>query len=133
MNHNLFFVLSKSSSIPYYRQLVSQVIYGIRNGSLKSGDRLPPVRILSANLAININTIARVYKELKNRGYILTRKGVGTVISDSLAEAGKKDAADWLDTRCGEFLDDAATIGYCAHDAIDALEWVHRKRLRNNG
>ena len=51
-------------------------------GALKAGDKLPSVRELASQLAINPNTIQRAYRELEGEGYIYTLVGKGTFVSD---------------------------------------------------
>lgn len=46
------------------------------------GDQLPTVRQLAADLRVNFNTIARVYRLLDEEGVISTQHGRGTFILD---------------------------------------------------
>jgi GntR family transcriptional regulator len=64
--------------------LVDQVRTGIRqaiaSGGLAPGDALPTVRQLAADLGINLNTVARAYRQLEAEGLVSTRRGRGTVV-----------------------------------------------------
>ena len=64
--------------------------------ALQAGDKLPSVRALASNLAINPNTIQRAYRELEADGYILSVAGKGSFVAqvDQLAEQQKKQAVD---------------------------------------
>lgn len=68
-------------SRPIYVQIKESVIKLIMSGSLKPDDRLPSVRELAVELAINPNTIQRAYRELENEGYIYVASGKGTFVS----------------------------------------------------
>ncbi len=68
-------------SRPIYVQIKENVIRLILTGSLKQDDRLPSVRELAVELAINPNTIQRAYRELESEGYIYVVAGKGTFIS----------------------------------------------------
>lgn len=63
-------------------------------GALPPGSRLPSVRELAGQLAINPNTIQRAYRELESEGYILSVAGKGSFVAqvDRLAEQQKKEA-----------------------------------------
>jgi len=73
--------LDVRSGVPVYRQLMDQVLASIASGVLQPGDRLPTVRQVAVDLAINPNTVVRAYKELEIRGTLTTQQGTGTFIS----------------------------------------------------
>ena len=66
------------------RPIYSQIIDGFREqiaaGILKPGDKLPSVRDLAAELAINPNTIQRSYRQLEAEGWIATVPGKGCFV-----------------------------------------------------
>lgn len=66
------------------RPIYSQITDGIREqilaGVLRSGDRLPSVRELAQQLAINPNTIQRAYRELEMQGWIASVPGKGCFV-----------------------------------------------------
>ena len=71
-----------SSREPVYEQIVRQVQHGVAAGELKPGDPLPTVRQLADDLQINRNTVARAYKQLEDRGVILTAGRRGTFVRE---------------------------------------------------
>lgn len=70
--------LNYHDSRPIYEQIKENLRRLILSGSLPTGERLPSVRELAAELAINPNTIQRAYRELEAEGYICTVQGKGT-------------------------------------------------------
>jgi GntR family transcriptional regulator len=66
------------------RPIYSQIIDGFRDqilaGVLSPGDKLPSVRDLAAELAINPNTIQRSYRELESQGWIQSVPGKGSFV-----------------------------------------------------
>ncbi len=76
--------LDMDSDIPIYLQLQEQIIIAIGNGSLKSGEILPTVRQLSADLGINPMTVSKAYQVLKNDGYLTSNRRDGTKVRDVL-------------------------------------------------
>lgn len=73
--------IEKGSSVPISRQIAEQVASLCAAGKLKSGDRLPSVRELARELAVNQNTILRVYERLTGDGLLERRHGQGTFVA----------------------------------------------------
>ena len=65
---------------PIYAQIMDAVKEKIASGILQPGDRLPSVRELAAELAINPNTIQRSYRQLEMEGWIATVPGKGCFV-----------------------------------------------------
>ena len=65
---------------PIYSQIVDGYRDQILSGVLQNGDKLPSVRELALTLAINPNTIQRVYRELEMQGWIATVAGKGCFV-----------------------------------------------------
>ena len=57
---------------PIYTQIVSEYKRLILSGALVRGEKLPSVRDLAGQLAINPNTIQRAYRELETDGFIVS-------------------------------------------------------------
>ena len=60
---------------PIYEQIQAELRRLMLTGALPPGSRLPSVRELAGQLAINPNTIQRAYRELESEGYILSVAG----------------------------------------------------------
>ena len=65
---------------PIYSQIVDNIREQILAGVLQEGDKLPSVRDLAAQLAINPNTIQRAYRELEIQGWVATVQGKGCFV-----------------------------------------------------
>lgn len=68
---------------PIYEQIKEGLRKLVVTGALASGEKLPSVRELASQLAINPNTIQRAYRELENEGYIYTFVGKGTFVAEN--------------------------------------------------
>src|SRR6187402_3527737 len=64
-----------------YRALLE----AIRAGRLGVGDRLPPSRALAQDLGVARNTVATAYERLVAEGFLDTRVGAGTYVTDLAA------------------------------------------------
>lgn len=72
--------INKTSSKPYYEQLMLSIKEDILQGILEPGDRLPSVRELAQQLMMNPNTISKAYKLLETQQVLVTVKGKGTFV-----------------------------------------------------
>ncbi|MGH3193310.1 MAG: GntR family transcriptional regulator [Streptosporangiaceae bacterium] len=67
--------------MPAYLQLVQQVRHALRMGMLKVGDKLPTVKEVVAEVAVNANTVMKAYWQLEHEGLVEGRQGVGTFVA----------------------------------------------------
>ena len=81
------FRLDPASGVPTYLQLVQQVEHAVLLDHLRAGDRLPKVREVVADLAINPNTVLKAYRELEHKGLAVGRPGQGTFVEGTLGRA----------------------------------------------
>ncbi len=65
---------------PIYTQIADAFRAQIRAGVLVQEDKLPSVRELATQLAINPNTIQRAYRELEAQGWIASVAGKGSFV-----------------------------------------------------
>ena len=107
---------------PIYAQLERALRAGIATGRLEPGEQLPTVRQLAVELRVNANTVARVYAELERGGVIETRRGVGSFISATPAQARPPREHDRrLRAFATRVLADADTAGFALDEVIAAL------------
>ena len=76
------FRIDNASDRAVYLQIIDQVKRDIALGRLAKQERLPTVRQLAQQLAINPNTIAKAYRQLEQEGIIVTRSGAGAFIAN---------------------------------------------------
>jgi len=82
--------IEKGSAVPISRQIAQQIATLCASGKLQPGARLPSVRELARELAVNQNTILRVYERLVREGLLTMRHGQGTFVA---AHAGTNSLA----------------------------------------
>ena len=87
---------------PIYAQIIDSFKEQITAGILNTGDKLPGVRELASDLAINPNTIQRSYRSLEAEGWIVTVPGKGCFVSAnaSCQEQEKKRLLTIFDETC---------------------------------
>jgi len=81
------------SGMAPYLQLVQQVRHALRLGQLRVGDRLPTVRDVAAQLAINPNTVLKAYRHLEMEGLVESRPGLGIFVARGLGGPSPQDQA----------------------------------------
>ncbi len=96
--------LNYRDSRPIYEQIKASFEKLIVTEALAPGDKLPSVRELATELAINPNTIQRAYKELEAEGIICSVQGKGSFVSDSISvlERRKQELFRVFDKTVGE-------------------------------
>jgi GntR family transcriptional regulator len=117
------FHLNPTSGVSLYMQLIQQVQQGLQFGILKAGDRLPAVKDVVAQVAINPNTVLRAYRELEHDGLVVSRPGLGTfvapVIPPALAAASyrslRADLERWIQDARSQGLDDRRLAALVEH------------------
>ncbi len=77
----MFIRLETSSGVPISRQIADQIRAHCASGALAPGARLPSVRALAADLAVNHNTVLHVYERLTIEGLLERRHGDGTYVA----------------------------------------------------
>ena len=75
------FTLDYRDARPIYTQICDGIREQILTGVLQEGDKLPSVRELAMELAINPNTIQRSYRALEDEGWIASVAGKGSFVS----------------------------------------------------
>ena len=105
------FRLDPASGVPFYRQITDQVLGGIATGSLAAGEQLPTVRALAVELKVNLNTVAKAYKELEIRGVLSTQQGSGTYVAPVEVRRDEVERRRQVVQLVDEFLARAAALG----------------------
>ncbi len=74
--------IDNASDRPVYQQIINQVKRDIALGRIIKNEKLPTVRQLAGQIAINPNTIAKAYRQLEQQGIIVTKAGAGAFVAN---------------------------------------------------
>jgi GntR family transcriptional regulator len=115
------FRIDPASGVPLYRQIIDQVLLGVADGRLKPGTQLPTVRQLAVDLSVNLNTVAKAYREMEIRGIVETHQGTGTFVAER--SQGKKtgERRRALARLVDGFLSQSMSHGFSADEVAEAL------------
>lgn len=116
------FILDPKAGVPFYRQIIDQIKFGIASGKLKVGEQLPTVRALAVELKVNLNTVAKAYKELEIQRILETQQGTGTFINTAEVQLPDKEKLKKLQDICEEFLTIGFAYGFTIEDIINQLK-----------
>jgi DNA-binding transcriptional regulator YhcF (GntR family) len=78
-------LIDNQAPITINAQIAEQIKLLIVLGELQCGDALPTVTQLAKHLGVNHNTIATVYTDLSQSGYLVAQKGKGTFVAHTQA------------------------------------------------
>jgi GntR family transcriptional regulator len=125
------FRLDGSSGVPPYLQLVHQVRQSLLLGYLQEGDRLPTVKDVASDVAINPNTVVKAYRQLEHEGLAGGRPGQGTFITASSPAVAPdaQEAQEALRVSLQEWLHSAEEAGL-DDEAVTALIAVARQDMK---
>jgi GntR family transcriptional regulator len=122
------FEVDSSSPTPIYAQMDRSIRAAIATGKLEPGAQLPTVRQLAVDLAVNANTVARVYAQLERDGILETRRGVGTFVRESPSpQAALAHRERELRVLIQRFVGDAALLGFTLPELISQLRNEEKK------
>jgi GntR family transcriptional regulator len=112
--------------MPPYEQIRSQVATMIASGVLTTGDRLPPVRQLAADLGLATNTVARAYRELESDGLVIGRVRHGTTVAAGRSRLPPAEVRRRLADAARTYAVTVRQLGASAADAERAVrEQLH--------
>lgn len=103
----MFFTIDPDNGLAIYDQILRQVKFAVASGALQAGQRVPSLQELSAQLALNPNTVARAYRELQTEGILEMVRGVGLEISSKAAKRCQQERDAMIRERLRSVLAEA--------------------------
>ena len=117
---------SLQSDRPLYAQLVGQLQRMIVTGVYPAGSRLPSVRELAAEAAVNPNTMQRALVKLEEDGLIFTQRTKRQICDGGTGEnyGNKKEMAEQL---IFQFMEDMSYLGYTKEQTMTMINRTEEK------
>lgn len=109
------------SNRPIFLQLVERIQMDIISGHYKSGDKLPSVRELAAEAAVNPNTMQKAFSELERTGLVYSQRTSGRFITEDIKmiEELKSSIAK---EKIEEFLENMKKIGFNNDEILTMMQ-----------
>ena len=110
-----------TSDRPVFVQIIERLKLDIITGSYHPGDKLPSVRDLANEAAVNPNTMQRAFAELEREGLVFTMRTNGRFITEdqTMIEQLKEQMAI---STIAEFLHQMEELGFKKGETIKLVE-----------
>jgi DNA-binding transcriptional regulator YhcF (GntR family) len=105
-----------SSVQALHDQLAGQLRAAISVGAVKPGERLAPARELAAGLDVNVHTVLRALKTLREEGLVDMRRGRGTVVTGVAPKLAS------LSELAGQLVSEARRSGLNREEIIELVD-----------
>lgn len=106
---------------PVSDQIVRAARRAVANGEVSEGDLFPSVRQLAQDLKVSPTTAHKVVLQLKERGLLVSRPGVGMVVAKPDAPS-LETRQSLLEPASERFLKEANDLNLSLEEAIEALK-----------
>ncbi|SHI83388.1 GntR family transcriptional regulator [Clostridium cavendishii DSM 21758] len=120
-------IISNSSGVAIYEQIVRQIETQIISGDLKEGEPLPSIRNLAQQLRISVITTKRAYEELERSGFIETVKGKGSFVAiknkDMIREMRMKKVEEYIT----KAIDEGKSIGLSKEEIKEFVDVIYEE------
>ena len=116
---------------PIYEQTKEGIRHLLLTNAIAADEKLPSVRELASNLAINPNTIQRAYRELEAEGYVYSMKGKGTfaAATDFIHKSREQELLMTFDDVVSELF----ILDVSKEELGCRMQNLEQGRLENNG
>ena len=117
-------IISSSSMVPIYEQIVDQVKAPIISGERKEDDNRPSVRTVSKELRISALTVKKAYDSLEQEGFTVTIHGKGTYVAAANKEMMMEEYRREVEEELTEVIRKAKRYGLSEEDIREMLELI---------
>lgn len=104
-------IISATSNLPIYEQIVNQIRDAVVAGELAAGEAMPSIRNLAKELSVSVITTKRAYEELENEGVIKSVAGKGFYVCSQSNDILKEKQIMLLEKRYTELISDSRKAG----------------------
>lgn len=118
-------LISNSSKLPIYEQIVNSIKEAIISGELEANEKLPSIRSLAKDLNISVITTKRAYEELEKQGFIETVGGKGCYVSYFNKELVYEEKLKEIEEKLEEILSIARSIKVSKNDIKSMIDLLY--------
>ena len=118
--------IDPGSHVPLYLQIADGIRAAVAAGVYRSGEALPSLRAMAAEIHVNPNTVQRAYDELGREGLVDSQRGRGLFVTQAGADSARSVAGDGV----RRALDDAIRAGQTAGMNAEQMREIFDAALR---
>lgn len=111
---------------PLYEQIRDKLKELIIEGLISENDKIPSVREMAAQLAINPNTIQKAYRELESDGYIYSVKAKGFFVSE-IKNTGDRGKISQIKEEIKPFIKEMKFLGMKKESLYRVIEKIYEE------
>ncbi len=111
---------------PIYTQLVEKIQRDIVSGVYKAGDKIPPVRELATEAAVNPNTMQKALAELERMGLLYAQRTSGRFVTED-EDMINKVKEEMASQQIQVFLENMKQLGYDVEQTISVIREMKRE------
>ncbi len=106
---------------PIYLQLIEQIELRIVSGMYNAGQKLPPVRDLAAQAAVNPNTMQKALSELERSGLVYSQRTSGRFITEyeGMIQQAKESLAK---EQISAFFEKMQQLGFSRNETLSLMQ-----------
>ncbi|MCI9274307.1 MAG: GntR family transcriptional regulator [Clostridiales bacterium] len=106
---------------PIYLQLIEQIELRIVSGMYNAGQKLPPVRDLAAQAAVNPNTMQKALSELERSGLVYSQRTSGRFITEDegMIQQAKESLAK---EQISAFFEKMQQLGFSRNETLSLMQ-----------
>ena len=108
-------------SRPIYLQLMERIQHDIISGVYQPGAKLPSVRDLALDAAVNPNTMQKALSELERSGLVYSHRTSGRFITDD-STLLKKIKTDLAQEYISSFLEQMSHLGISGSETLEMIK-----------
>lgn len=120
-------IISNSSDIPIYQQIVDNIKEAILNGDLIGGEALPSIRTLAKDLKISNITTKRAYEELEKDGFIEAVATKGYFVKNKSEDFKKEEILKRVEASLNETIKIANTYNIKKEEVLNMLNILYEE------
>lgn len=114
------------SGRPIYAQIIERVQLDIITGRYKPGEKLPSVRELASEAAVNPNTMQKALSELEQSGLLYTQRTSGRFITED-EKLLKKMKMDLATEHIHQFFEQMHHLGFSDEETLELIRETLRR------
>ena len=118
------------SGRPIYAQIIERVQLDIITGHYKPGEKLPSVRDLASEAAVNPNTMQKALSELEQSGLLYTQRTSGRFITED-TELIQRMKTTLATMQVREFIHKMRQIGLDDTEILQLIQTIMKEEAVN--